>query len=422
MSRWRLGAAVLAALIITSLAAVSAQTNRTGALAVIGTDGNVSLIAGDGTVRALTDDAGADGDVLRFYQWPLWSRSGAIGFFGVELTRQGDSALEAWVAPDAATPEQVYRAADETYTYAYWTPAPCSEGGLCDSIATLISRRSGDGFGLTLISADGTDAQLVGEGAPFYFDWSPDGTQMAWHRGDSRLDVYDLEQGTIGRTLSDQPGIFTAPAYAPDGSGALLIGIGDTASQSTALVVQRAETQLTLVTGLQGAVSFAWSPDSEQVAYREQGGPLLVLDAATGDELARTPSAGILAFFWSPIGRQLAFVTVDSTPAGSFSAKRAVAPAQQSDPTRLLWSVLHVDDGSVTRAASFVPTRDMVYLLSYFDQFSLSHRIWSPDGTRLAYGDLVTPEQPVVQVLDLSVPGARPQAIAPGVIGIWSFN
>jgi hypothetical protein len=118
----------------------------------------------------------------------------------------------------------------------------------------------------------------------------------------------------------------------------------------------------------------------------------------------------------------LAYVTVDAPPEGSFSAKRASAPSQQGASTRLLWSVLNVVDGSIQRAASFAPTRDQVYLLSYFDQFALSHRVWSPDGTRIAYGDLLTADQPVVQILDVNTPGSTPQTVAPGTIGIWSFN
>ena len=165
--------------------------------------------------------------------------------------------------------------------------------------------------------------------------------------------------------------------------------------------------------------AFAWSADGRHIAWTDLVGPLVVVDAGTGREVARTPTTGVLAFFWSPTGDRLAYITANSTPAGSFSAKRT---AQQNAPARLTWNLLTVADGAIQRAASFIPTNEQAYLLGYFGQFALSHRVWSPDGTRIVYGDMVTPNEPVIRVLDVSGPQPDVFTVGPGMLGVWSFQ
>lgn len=408
-------------LIGTSTAIGQELAPRPGQLAVIGADNNVYLIAADGSSHALTSDAGRSGDTFRFYQWPVWSQAGVLGFFGAQVERPNTVILETWVSREGRAPEQVNAAEDETLTYAYWTPSPCARGGDCDSIAALVGRRGESGFALRLIPADGTRAQELGQGSPFYFDWSPDGAQMAWHRDNARIELVDSASGSVQEPLAARPGAMTAPAYSPDGD-TLLYGALDESGMTTSLTLTDSNVDRVLAGGLEGVVSYAWSPDGGAIAYMEQGGPLIVIDATTGNERARSVVSGIFAFFWSPLGDRLAYVPLEAQPLGTFSAKRAVPLAQQTELPRLAWYVLDAADGRSERLASFVPTREQAYLLTYFDQFGLSHRVWSPDGTRIAYGETLAGNRPVVQMIDLSRPGAPPQIVAQGVIGIWSFE
>ena len=84
--------------------------------------------------------------------------------------------------------------------------------------------------------------------------------------------------------------------------------------------------------------------------------------------------------------------------------------------------MLDVATGANRRLASFLPTSDMIYLLTYFDQFSQSHRVWSPDSQNLVYGELTADRQPVVTILSTSGTDSVPLTIAEGQIGVWSYE
>ena len=181
----------------------------------------------------------------------------------------------------------------------------------------------------------------------------------------------------------------------------------------------------TLVAQQSNPLWFSWSPDGKYVAYIDRHGPLLVLDAASGEVVARSPVNGVLAFFWSPDSAHIAYITVASTQPGSFSASAPSAArlaAQTPQPSGLAWSVLDVADSANRQYGSFIPTQEMIYLLTYFDQFAQSHRLWSPDSSEIVYSEITPDARSVISLLDTTQEIAVPLVIADGVIGIWSFN
>ena len=90
-------------------------------------------------------------------------------------------------------------------------------------------------------------------------------------------------------------------------------------------------------------------------------------------------------------------------------------------PAVLKWRVLDVKTGVSTEIATFAPTEDMVYLLTFFDQFARSHSVWSPDGRYLVYG--ATDDTGTDNVMVASTTGARkPVKVSGGTIGIWSWK
>jgi TolB protein len=62
----------------------------------------------------------------------------------------------------------------------------------------------------------------------------------------------------------------------------------------------------------------------------------------------------------------------------------------------------------------------MIYVLSFFDQFAQSHRIWSPDSAYLVYSEITGEDETVLSVLDIRRPDSTPIIVADGVIGFWS--
>lgn len=422
-------AAFLLACVLLPVGQAAAQDSNTlpvftGQIAYIGPDFNVYTINGADSSRAtLTDDAGSTDTSLLAYQWPTWSTDGRLAYFGLTVQRATRAPSTAvFVAPDGLTSgELVYDGATQVYNYAYWAPQDCTEGDNCRDLAVLLSDPSADGLLVERIRVDGeSSSETLGTGAPFYFSWSPDGTRMLWQRNNRQLDVYDVGLGEAA-TLEQRPGLVTAPAWSPV-DDRLLIGAMSDTGNTTDLTIIGNDANQALASDLQGPVSYAWSPDGNRIAYTASQGALMVIDTVTGEVVSRSPVAGILAFFWSPDSTQVAYVTLSAQP-GSFTASaggRVAALAQGN--MGLAWSVMDVATGANRRLATFMPTGDMVYLLTYFDQFAQSHRVWSPDSRHLVYGEITPDNDSVVTILSVQQSETVPLTIAEGQIGVWSFD
>lgn len=393
-----------------------------GRIAYIGQDYNVYVVDGaSGMQIALTDDAALTADHARLYQWPTWATDGRLAYFSADITAAGQVTLNIHVSEDgAAEGEIIYSAEGETFTYAHWAPQNCSSDGRCRDLAVLLSRRGLDGLALEQVRNDltGDEAEhfTLGTGAPYYFTWSPNAQQMIWQRNNERIDIFDISNRTITATFDQQPGATFVPQWSPV-DDRLLFGILADSGQ-TNLVIANGQDVRPFVTDLVGPVNYAWSPDGNSIAYVDAAGPLIVLDAVSGEMRARTMSAGVRAFFWSPDSRYIAFITT-TTEEGSFSAKRLAAAQTRSS---LSWSVLEVESGNTRRFGSFRLTREMAYLLTYFDQFAPSHRVWSPDSRYIVYAEAFEDGRTAITIMDITVGAGVPLAIADGLIGIWSYN
>jgi TolB protein len=164
-------------------------------------------------------------------------------------------------------------------------------------------------------------------------------------------------------------------------------------------------------------VSFEWSPDGTRVAYADDDlGTLYIVDARSGDAVA-TVSDNVVGFFWSPDSTQIAYVTItreDNNTAAKTSAQQQSAPV-------IRWNVYNVTAETTTRLEAFLPSRDMIYYLQFYDQFARSHRLWSPDSRYFVYGEITRYGQTIVSLQDTRVPGAAPQTIMEGGFGVFSW-
>lgn len=396
-----------------------------GTIAYIGSDYNVySYNLHAGGINALTDDASSS----RHYQWPTWSTGNQLAYFCCDPTFSGMPEVEIFVSNDGMTSgEAIYSSLGQIFTYAAWSPTDCAADSACRDLAVLLSNMDVGRFSVEVFRSRGETVPEIrspGLGSPFYFSWSPDGSQMLLQRNGQRLELFDLISENVER-LTPIPGAFQAPEWSPI-DDRLLFGVRNTVG-ATDLVVAASGEQLILEPDIPGLVLFNWSPDGNYVAFRTYNerelSPLYVIDTVTGKLVAETIVDGVISFFWSPDSSKLAFLTF-SAAEGSFSASAQALPvsipAQQTDG--LVWSVLDVTTGDTQRYSTFLPTRDMLYLLTYFDQFNQSHQLWSPDSTHIVFSELSPDGEPKISILDMSRPDTVPFSIADGVIGIWSYR
>lgn len=429
MSRTRFVALGLLSIFLLSAASIGAQETEgfdlPGQIAYVGMDFNVyTLDPRDNSHTQLTEDAGQS----RRYQWPTWATDGRLAYFSTFL--DDDSIfMGAYVSTDAkSSGAEVYTGELEAFNYAYWSPQNCPSSETCRDLAILVSSQS-KGMFVEVVRDDSEPTNLTAGigGPPFYYSWSPDGTRMLWQRDNERLDIYDANSDSLIDTLPQTPGLIFAPAWSPV-DDRLLFGALSEDEETTDLVVVGHDDVVTLATGLNGLVSYEWSPDGNHVAYRvadaEGYGELFVVDALDGDVVSRSPVEGVIAFFWSPNSQHVAYITLATAP-GSFSAGIVRPPGLSAllaqEPTGIAWSVLNIEDDSLNRYGSFIPTREMVYILQYFDQFAQSHRVWSPDSTHLLYSEIIDGAARI-NLLDVTRKDSVPFSVAEGIIGIWSFD
>ena len=150
-----------------------------------------------------------------------------------------------------------------------------------------------------------------------------------------------------------------------------------------------------------------------------------MLDVAGGQTRVLTRQM-VLAFFWSPDGRSIAFITVNGDPqdggvnalAKTRQLTRLARPAQQPGQGFLTLSVVNVATGEGVRLLDFQPTGVfLTQFLPFFDQYALSHRLWSPDSSALV---LPVVEESGQWVLIVPAAGGRPFHLAEGDAAFWS--
>ena len=178
----------------------------------------------------------------------------------------------------------------------------------------------------------------------------------------------------------------------------------------------------TKVADVGGFSAFLWSPTGDELAVADQSRAnspaferLQIVSVGSGNVTIVTEES-LLAFYWSPDGRRMAWVGLD-TEERTFEWKVASLTPNGAEDSRSLFS--------------FHPSREVLTMLSFFDQYSYSHSPWSPDSTRLVVSGTQavpferrngnTPTGARVFVLD-ATGNVPPQEIAEGTLAFWSWN
>jgi TolB protein len=394
-------------------------------IAFIEPRGRLATVAPDGSDPRILTTPG-----VRF-QFPAWSPDGtqlaAVG------SRQGAGSI--YVVADAidgpsASLSEIYSSTSRTPFYLYWSP---------DSRQVSFLANDPQGIALHLAPADGSsESRVLATGQPFYWDWAQDGDQLFIHTGglgeNARLTFIDTQGEPQGDELGN-PGLFQAPGISPSGRYLAFAGADE---DGLRVILQDQAGDQHVEVPHRGVAAMGWSPTQDQLAFISPQsrspsffGPLRLVDAVTGDARTLTRDL-VIAFFWSPDGRSIAYLSPDlgsTEPGARFPTDlRSVnsgfwpaSNAMQSGEVRLRLSVVDVESSQRRQLSSFEPTSLFIsQFIPFFDQYALSHRIWSPDSRSLV--------MPMVdgsgreQVYVIPVDGAAAVPIANGSIGFWSHQ
>ena len=395
-----------------------------GAIAVLGADGGLSIV--DASGRSVP--AGGGGGTVT-YGFPTWSPDGSK--VASVRTKGSDIAVVILDAKDIANglpvpPAPIFDKAGVEPFYLYWSP----DGKSVTFLAT-----EGTDLALHLAPADGSapldgsgPGSVVRSGNPFYYDWVADDRLIA-HIG-AGPDGFVGQVGLDGKSsapIEGTPADFRPPVVSHDRKSIAFVRTTNGLESDvvvTALDGSR-EARLTVL----GPTAIAFDPSGDTLGAIGADdvstmaafplGPLKLLDRK-GKQ--RTLLDGlVVSFWWSPDGKTMAAVRVvrttpDTSPAPVASG---ATPAPTPTPTGEVHLVfVDVATGKILSDPVIHPAATFVDgILSYFDQYSLSHRMWAPDGA-----SFLMPEVDETGVTSLAVRYAdgRPPVMLDGSIGFWS--
>ncbi len=297
-------------------------------------------------------------------RWPVWhAGTGRVAFSVVKMEggevrstvevrdEAGLAMTTAHVTPNGVSPVIALRVPH----YLLWSP---------DGVTLSFVAAAPGGLTLFLSDARGAySSDAAVSGAPLFPAWADAGDWIAVHSG-GELVLY--EPGTrVRRTVTGEAIGFRTPAW---------IGravhycrpAADGVSVEAHDVDTREERQLLTVAG---GAALARRPGSDDLSVAVSNEPdtgvfdsLKLLDTADAGARPRTVARGpFVAAFWAPSGERVAIVV----------------PTQIGDGR---YAIHFRDAGGALICASegFYPGQDYRTLLGFFDQYALSHRLWSP--------------------------------------------
>ena len=385
---------------------------------------HVAFVLPDGRPAIVHPDSGAVTILAATPQqaaFPTWSPDGGRVAYG---TLAAGAARVDVADAQGGSVRSVYASPSDAPIYLSWDPS----GRV---LAMLAVDR--DGLALHLIDVASASSRLFARGSPFYWSWSRAGDRLLVHRDvlgvGALVGFTGLVDFEVPEPLPD-PGVFQSPALAPSErflAYATLAG-GDVRrvvvapAGGAAGSASSADETITREVPHHGQAAFAWHPRLDVLAIQRGVaggyGALSLLDAVTGD-LEVVVENGSLAFFWSPDGGSIAFLTLRFALPG-FEGERRVrtAAAPEASRARLAINVLDVATGLVREIADFVPTALFVeQFLPFFDQYARSHRVWSPRSDALVFSALDDAGTPMITLFGLD------GAVTPLVAGeMPSFN
>ena len=410
------------------------RISSSGAVAALRADGSLAIVDADGR-SAVIDDAGGG-----MFGFPTWSPDGRR----IAAIRTGTSEISIVVidarsaeAGQTGAPTTIFRSTSVAPFYLFWTPDGRDVSFLASQGDVLTLRTAAsDGSGALV---GGGEGRIVRTGNPFYFDWIG-GDRLVAHIGTGST-AFLGEIGRDGKPTAPSfptPGMFRAPVASHDGKSIAFIQGAQNAPEAVVVSGRDGSRQHSMP--VFGPAAVVFDPSGATVAslgptqpvsadVQIPLGPVRLMDVASGK--VRTLIDGVsVGFWWSPDGRTIAALRVQPAtgPGGSAepsiapstlptaASPSASAPAAPTNEVRLLF--VDVASGDIrSQPVVSVGARFVDQLLTYFDQYALSHRIWAPDSASVLLPE--TEPDGTTRVAVRFVDG-RPPVALDGDIAFWS--
>ncbi|MCX6050406.1 MAG: hypothetical protein NT075_35370, partial [Chloroflexi bacterium] len=280
-------------------------------IAFVDANGQLGTVAPDGRdFRMLTTGE-------RTFQFPAWSPDNeAIAAIGSTEHDAGIYMVHEQSLLFDVVVQQLYQSHTQPPIYLSWSP-----DSHWISFLTLHATRR---LALYLTSRDGlspitNDSLPVIDGQPCFWQWQVDSQGFLVHadlgRDNARLAFVKLQGNkTTLHDLGIQPGDFQVPGLSADNQQWAYAERRGDAVESRLMVASQTSKQL--LADYEGKLALGWNPVAAQLAFIHPSasaqhiyGPLYVWDAAS-DTAQRLVEENVVAFFWSPDGQKLAYLTL----------------------------------------------------------------------------------------------------------------
>ncbi|HMN31114.1 MAG TPA: hypothetical protein PKE45_23375 [Caldilineaceae bacterium] len=370
-----------------------------------------------------------------FFQFPTWSPNNRW------LTMLGSTQHDAGVflasaeSGGAASLRQLYRSNRQPPIYNAWSPD--------STLLSMLAVHPDSRLALYLIDAlqeEHSEPSLVVSGQPCFWHWHADSRGLLVHIDLGQRSAHlanirwrNARQPSI-QPINIQPGYFQAPAISYDGRHLAYAQLSH--SGESQLVVASREHKVVIGEHI-GVTAMNWSPTATQLAFihpltatQHFYGPLHLWQAED-EQVRRLSARTVVAFFWAPDGKRIAFFTVAGDPAptqpervngainGHLKNSWPFMPTPALAALQLGVHILEIASGEERQVATFTPSQPFFnQFLPFFDQYAKSHSLWSPHSDALVLSAEVNGHPQIVAV---DVERGQLQTIAEGQMASWSW-